>query len=126
MVNQHQDTSRNSDYDNFNNEELHEYSRVTTFDDDVNGNKVTSFSIPDNGSFNIQKAEKPLSESDKKGINNQVPNIVVSPVSKNIRRKSILQNQMRKNVINEIINSEKAFLGHLKDVIEVGFHLKKL
>ena len=47
------------------------------------------------------------------------PAIVINPVPTADRRPSMTRDQMRKNVINEIINSEKVFLGHLKDVIEV-------
>jgi len=47
------------------------------------------------------------------------PEIQVCVIPASGRRPSMTRDQMRKNVINEIINSERVFLGHLRDVIEV-------
>ena len=119
LVNQHRDIGRSDDEDSLKNEEAHEYSRVTTFDDDVNGNKVKSLAAQSDVTDDIKQAVTPSSDTDSNNGDNNLPDIVISSDPLRARRDSFLRNQMRKNVVNEILNSEKVFLGHLRDVIEV-------
>ena len=120
MVNQHRDVLEHENEDCSHEEDDCECSRVTTFDDDscTCGKRRSTVSIHCShcGRPFREFAVPPAPREPKDSLKH--PEIVVSPAPTS-RKASINRDQIRKNVVNEIVNSEKVFVGHLKDVIEV-------
>ena len=122
LVNQQEEETGSDDLTNQpDDEENHEYTRVTTFDDDV-----TDFNLPAENDVTAVGSKK-VDHSTSKIVKTtpKQPEIVISSAPASGRRPSMTRDQMRKNVINEIINSERVFMRHLKDVIEVSYYVLK-
>ncbi|CAK8677581.1 unnamed protein product [Clavelina lepadiformis] len=126
LVNQHRDDSDSGEVISARNDDdnqsisSHEFNRVTCFGDEC-------CQCPDpveTSEMSCEKCGKPVTSNSADRCANapdsqEHPEIVISsPTSFNSRKSLHARDRIRKNVINEIVNSEKVFVGHLKDVIE--------
>nr|XP_002121633.4 uncharacterized protein LOC100183692 [Ciona intestinalis] len=96
----------------------HEFSRVTSFNDICQCTEQRSTT-----SIHCNVCGRPLTDAtpaSRASIANQTkqPEIVITKPPSNARKASITRDQIRANVIKEIVNSEKVFVGHLKDVVQ--------
>nr|BAA36290.1 PEM-2 [Ciona savignyi] len=98
----------------------HEFSRVTSFNDFCQCTEQRSTT-----SVHCNVCGRPLTDATPASRTSiahpsKQPEIVITkpPPSNTSRKSSITRDQIRTNVIREIINSEKVFVGHLKDVVQ--------